>query len=331
MTRPTLSCWLWLALLAACGGSATVASTETTADAVDIQPPAPEPEATDYLPADTYLLVTVDVARLRSSPYYPMVVETLKATDEIGAAEEEALHSMVERTSRMWFAGVPNTGGRGGDLGCILFEGDYEPGQPEAALRALVPDNADFVETEIAGHAVIEGQGGMLAQLGGRAWIMGEPARVRAVLQSPPGGFAAMADPAWSEARQWLQQPEAAVQMVALGTTALHHDLSRNSPLDPAAPSHIRSVAGALDVSDGMAVEVMALTDDGAVAAGMAQWARDTVGQLRQNMIVSMLSLGPVLDGIDARAEGMTAGVRVRVADGEVRRLLGMLPNMLAQ
>ncbi len=330
MTRPTTLRWLGLALLAACGGSATVASTETTADAVAIEAPAPEPDPTAYLPADTYLLVEVDVARLRTSPYYPMVVEALKATDEIDAQREDLLHTLAERTSRIWFAGVPTAPGRGGDLGCIIVQGDYDPGQPEAALRQMVPNPEDLQQTEVAGHMALESRGGMMAQLTERAWIIGPPDRVKPLLLDPPGNFAAASDPAWAQARQWLPA-DAGITLVALGTDALRYDMAHESPMDDATAAHLRAAGVAFDAADGLDVAGMVLMDDGAVAESVVQWVDATLAQLAQNMIVSMLSLGPILESVDARAEGTVAGARLHVADGEVRRLLGMLPNMLAQ
>lgn len=319
-------------LLAACGGGATAtAGNDTTADAVDVAAVPPPPEPTDYLPADTFAVLTIDVARLRSSPYYPTVVEAIKSTDEMSPEEEEMVHALVERTSKVWAVGIPDDDGTGADLGVILVEGDYEPGQPEAALRAVVAYPDRLQEMEIAGHHVIAEQNGMLAQIDGRHWLMGPSERVRALLENPPGAFPAQNDPAWVEAEQWLQEPSAGVTFVALGGPALHDELRRETPMDAATSESTRAVAFGLDASDGVALEAVGVMSDPAVAGQVISYVQEQVDAFGQSMIAGMLGLGPILQGVVAQAEGAKAGIRLRIADAEVQRLLGLVPNLLNQ
>ncbi len=318
-------------VLAACGGGTANTSTETTADAVDVAPAPPELQATDYLPADTFAVLTIDVTRLRASPYYPTVVEAFKSTDEMSAEEEELLHGLVERTSKIWAVGIPDDDGTGADLGVIMVEGDYEPGQPEAALQAIVPNPGQLQQIEIAGHHALSGDGGTLAEIDARHWLVGPPERVRALLESPPGGFAAQNDPAWAEAQQWLQRPQAGITFVALGGPALHWELERESPMDAQTAASTRAVAFALDAEDGVSVEAMGLMGDPGVAAQVIQYVQRQIDELGQSMVAGMLGLGPILQGIVAQAEGTVAGIRLNIADAEVRRLLGLLPNLMNQ
>ncbi|MBO6938730.1 MAG: hypothetical protein JJ863_27425 [Deltaproteobacteria bacterium] len=324
------ACALFVMLLAACGGG-TANTSGTTADAIDVAPVPPEPQATDYLPADTFAVLTLDVTRLRSSPYYPTVVEAFKSTDEMSAEEEELLHGLVERTSTVWAAVIPDDDGTGADLGVILVEGDYDPGQPEAALRSVVPNPDQLQPIEIAGHRALSGDGGTLAEIDARHWIIGPPERVRALLENPPGGFAAQNDPAWAEAQQWLQRPDAGITFVALGGPALHYELERESPMDAQTAASTRAVAFSLDADDGVSVEAMGLMGDHDVAAQVIQWVQRQIDQLGQSMVAGMLGLGPILQGIVAQAEGTVAGIRLNVPDAEVRRLLGLLPNLMNQ
>ncbi len=324
-------CSLLFAFLGACGGSATATVHSDTADAVDVAEAAPAPEPTDYLPADTFALLTIDVARLRASPYYPTVVEAIKSTDEMSAEEEEILHGLVERTSTVWAVGIPDDDGTGADLGVILVEGDYEPGQPEAALRAVVPNADRLQEMEIAGHRVLADGNGMLAEIDGRHWLIGPPERVRPLLENPPGPFPAQNDPAWIEAQQWLQEPNAGVSFVALGGPALHWELDHGSPMDGSTAESTRAIAFGLDAPDGVALEAMGLMSDPAVASQVITYVQRQLDELGQSMVAGMLGLGPILQGVVAQAEGAEAGVRLHIADPEVRRLLGLVPNLLNQ
>jgi len=326
-----LSVSVVLSLLAACGGANGAASEETTAAAVDVAPVPPPPEPTDYLPADTFAMLTVDVARLRASPYYPPVVEALKSSDEMSAEEEEMLHSLIERTSTIWAVGIPDDDGTGADLGVILVEGDYEPGQPEAALRAVMRNPDRLTETEVAGHRVLGDSNGALAQLDGRHWLIGPPERVRPLLENPPGAFPAQNDPAWVEAQQWLEEPNAGVTFLALGGPALHYELQRETPMDAATAESTRAVAFGLDAADGVAIEAMGLMSDPAVASQVIDYLEAQIGAFSQSMVAGMLGLGPILRGIVAQADGAEAGVRLHIPDAEVRRLLGLVPNLLDQ
>lgn len=318
-------------LLAACGASATTVDHDTTVNAVEVSEAEPEAQPTDYLPADTFALLTIDVTRLRASPYYPAVVEALKGADEIPAEEEEQIHALVERTSKLWLAGVPDDDGTGADVGVVLIEGDYEPGQAEAALRGMMPSSAELREIEIAGHRVLDGGRGMLAEIDARHWLLGPSERVRPLLESPPGAFEAQNDAAWIEARQWLQRPDAGVTFIATGGPALHYELDRETPMDAATAESTRAVALSFDADEGVTLEAVALMSDPAVATEVIAWVQRQIDDLGQSMIAGMLGLGPVLQSVVAQAEGAKAGVRVQIPDAEIRRLLGLLPNLMAQ
>jgi len=329
--RALLGSSAFLVLLAACGGGTATTSTETTADAVDVAPAPPQLQPTDYLPADTFSVLAVDVTRLRSSPYYPTVVEAFKSTDEMSPEEEEMLHALVERTSKVWAVGVPDDDGTGADMGVILIEGDYEPGQPEAALRMVMPNRYELEQIEIAGHRVFTGGGGMLGEIDARHWLLGPPERVQPLLENPPGAFPAQSDPAWAEAQQWLQRPQAGVTFLGLGGPALHYELERETPMDAQTAQSTRAVAFSLDADNGVTVEAMGLMDDPVVAAEVIQWVQQQLDALGQSMVAGMLGLGPILQAVVAQAEGTVAGIRLQIPDAEIRRLLGLLPNLMSQ
>jgi hypothetical protein len=118
---------------------------------------------------------------------------------------------------------------------------------------------------------------------------------------------------------------------VALGGPALHYELQRETPMDAATAESTRAVAFGLDASDGVALEAMGLMSDPAVAAQVISYVQRQLDELGQSMVAGMLGLGPILQGVVARADGAEAGVRLHVADAEVRRLLGLVPNLLNQ
>ena len=321
-------------LLAACGASADVSvATGSAADSVTIAPPPAALEPMDYLPAETYALLTVDVGRLRSSPYYPAVVEALKSTDEMPPEEEEVLHQLLERTEKAWLAVVPHGTRQGGDVGCILFEGQYDRGQIESALQALLTpsEREQLHEVDVAGHRGLESGSGMVVELDDQHWLMGPPQRVRALVQSPPGGITAMADPAWEEAEGWLRRPQAGIGLVALGTPQLQHDLTQTAPMSEATAAHVRAAALSFDAADGMDAEGMILMDDPAVAEQVVAWLQAQLEQFAGSVAAGMLGLGPILETVEIRTEGPVAGARAHAPDSEVQRLLGLVPALLTQ
>ena len=313
----------------ACGGSANVSSAETTANAVDVQPAAPTVAPTDYLPSDTYLTVDVDVARLRASPHYESLLDVAKSMEEVEEAKAAALETFIENTSHVVVTGVPRTSGNGGDVGVMLFEGDYEPGQPEATLRILVRSPQELRESQLAGHHVIDAGSGMLAQIDERHWLLGPSDQVKNLIQTPPGAFSAQQDPAWREAEGWLQRPRAAVTLRALGTPSLRADLTRDSPMDAASSRSVRAAAASFDLEQDAFVEAMFLMDDPAVAANVVQSLQSMINALGQNVFVRMMGLSRVLETVTLAAEGTAAGGRAQIPEDEVRRLLGLVPNAL--
>lgn len=314
---------LFAAVLFACGGSAS--SEMQVASPVDVSTPPPAPEAlTDYLPPETTALVTVDVARLRSSPYYPTIRRFVESASDSDAQVSQGVHELMESTRVVHIAAGPKNGRM--DVLGVVFEGSYAEGQVRRVLTSMA-SNQTLTEGTVAGFPATIGGDAVLVDLGNGRWFFGPQTGTSAL--SAPRAPEAMRSPGYVAAAARLTTPAPIARFVALGDPALARELARNSPLDATSAARVQGVALAVDATNGIQAEGYMVTDGADLAAQVAQFVRGQVNQAVGTMELRVIGVSAILERTQVVEDGPVVGASLSVTDAEVRDLIDRLGGLI--
>lgn len=324
-----------LLAVAACGGGTTTVQEETTTP-VDVHhaEAAPRPSATSLLPADSFAVVEIDVARGRNSAYFDMVREWvvyLIQEEEPRDAERiiQTLDQAVQDIDRVWASFVPRGQSRY-DLGAIVFEGRFQPGEVEGWLQQIMPDHVreDLHEIEMGAYRGWQARDGALVQIDEGLYVLGPPDRIQGAVTAPAEP-AAFSNADFLAAQQQLNVASPIVRVTVLGTPAGRHMLRYDSPLE-AAGERASAAALAIDASSGAEVHALAMLDTPETAAGWAaNLTRMRDEATRQMPLAMMPRLVAAMNAVQIQAQGTQAVVDFRISDADLRPLLETLDGFL--
>lgn len=279
-----------------------------------------------YLPRNTWGRIDVDLTLVRSSPYYTNLRELLGAAPVEQDAQREVFSEILERVDGVTFA--LGTIRASGDLTGIVVRGSFTLDDVRRWLAALDVSDAVPTDIELDGRPGLTQRDATIVQMDPTTWLLGPTEVMREAFVSPavPSAFS---DPTYLEAKARSSLGAVALRGTILGTPESQRFISRESPLSLEESAHVRAIAFAVAIDQGLRAEGFALLDDPNLArevVARATLERDT---LAQQAPVQMFGLGPVVSGIELVQADADAVVRVNLPDDLVRRLFGMAGGLL--
>ncbi|MEZ4328386.1 MAG: hypothetical protein R3B40_24395 [Polyangiales bacterium] len=301
-TLALLSLTALCASIASCGGGGGGSTTPVTAG---------PPPLVRLLDADTPVVVHVDTASVRQSPYYSLVHDALLNTlSEREQGEFRRVVQLLDRTDSIVFGMDPVH-----DSGAVLFRGAFEPQH----IELLNPPEATFTYRTHTLRGDERAQGIITAD----TFVVGSTEVVHRVLDrldglSPAtgptlGGFAEAAG------RAHLGERDASA--VVLLTAEMRERMGRGDVEDALREAGL-SFGGSLDARNGIRLSAFfTASSEGAVQL-LARQLREVITEAQQDMTLAMLGLSVLLQQIQIEERGTDLLVEFHLDDAQVRELL---------
>jgi len=276
-------------------------------------------DAWNLVPATASSLVDLDLAALRASPWSRALVTG-------GFVEDRELrvrafgYDVFDDADRVVLAGFE---GAGTPRQIVVVTGRFDATRVGHAFAAATPGAA---ETRWRDCPIWEGAGRAVT-LVGRTLVQGTPETVRAaidtawgVLGDARGGpLGALARDVDAEARR------PAITLALLVTDDMRARAQGFTEIPPA----LRRVAARLDLGADLELTGQAIFDDAARAAPAARLWTDSLRELKQNRMLRLMGLAPVVDGATLQAEGARVHLRLRIAEDRREALSERLALLL--
>jgi hypothetical protein len=284
-----------LALVAGCASASSLPSAAPEARTA--------PEDADLLavvPAEAEVVLIVDLAQLRRSPWTRQLVTEGAAARGGGQGFDEATD-----VDRLILVRLPDEG-----ASLTVVQGRFQRARVEAAFRE---GKSDVTSSNFRGSAVWQSQLEAMAFLTPRTLLSGPLPAVRGAI-----------DAAWGRARdvrgeRWLRQIrgqsekpaalEIAIKVSDQMRSLMHEDLAEAEALE--------RVGGRLDLGSDLALSLIGATTTGTQAAGLAARLQETAGVLGQRPSMAALGLAPVLTGARIAARGTEVGAELNITESE--------------
>ncbi len=332
--------WMLLAGVLGCGGGTQVEG-ETTPVEVQHVEVAAAPTPIEVLHPDSFALIEVDVARARNSPYYPIVWPWIVGLIEDEARDEaprliEALNQAIQDVDRVYASFVPRNSGSY-DLGSVVVEGRFEPGEVEGWLRSAVPPEraARLTPTQIGNYRGFSmgdetsASSGALIEVSPSIWVLGPRSALEAPLANPAAP-AAFSDASFLEARTRLSIAQPMATCVVLGTEEGKRLLRRDSPLERQAES-ARSAAVSVDATSGVQLDSIALFDSPEPASVLVGRLSELRNEAANSMPIRMMPrVSSAIESIAIQQDASDVGVAFQMPDAELRPLLETLGGFIS-
>ncbi len=317
-----------LVSLASCGG----AQTTGTGDADEA--PAVPADLLALVPANPAVLVRVDVAALRASPYWSTMSGWvgILAGQMQGPADD--LTRLLERTDELVW-GVWDSDD--GDDVLILARGSFQPGELEQVFREAATESGETVrDKRVDGFGLLATRRVVGGHLDARTWITAPLARVRASIAAGTGrapglrsgaAYRAVATEVGFDggAVAFIGEVTPMVRREAAQTAEHGGDEGRIAQL----VLGFRQGGARLDVRDGLAVTAVGDATSAQAAASAAGFVRSQAQEFGSSIPAMMLGVAPVLSRVDVQVHGTRATGSVRASDAEVRTILARLDGFV--
>ena len=326
-SRTPLAFGALLALtLAACGGAeATTAGAETTVAARSR--PAWERTPMALLPRDAFLVAHVDGAQLRRSPYFPFVETLVRQLVDGDAGEQQIATALIGNIDEAWI-GVRDTSS--GQLVGVVRGANLD-----AAMRRFVTQVMSGATVQTKGRAqiwqTVSGSNDAVVRLEAKTWVFVIDGGLPELLTRVDGG--GEGDPL-SEPRMRATAERIGFSTRApLGVVAHLDDRLRRQFAGQGIPLRLLAgadyVAGRLDASNGLAVDVTADMLSADAAAQTEDALRGVVSGYASNPMVALMGFSDILRRIEVRATGARVDARATTTDEETRSLLERYGELL--
>ncbi|HEX2658072.1 MAG TPA: hypothetical protein VHU40_07375 [Polyangia bacterium] len=320
---------LALLLIALGGGCRGGCSRATTAPAPTMASPL------SWFPADTHVVLSIDFARLRTTPLWS-ALGGLATTDP---ADRQRIEDLAKRTGLdplkqvdSLIVAFPEEARAQGSMGLIL----RGQGLDEARLVAYVRDQVgkqgdDLFSFRRAGRTLWATRrepttAGFFVD--DRTFVLGAGgwAEKMADLSAEPNAKGASTNPTLVHLVEQAG-PSRAVWAVALVPAATRAALAAD-PTVPGAAGVNRLSLG-IDIGTGVDAKLVADLATHAEAEAMAQQVRDAVVTAKRSPQVLLLGLAPYLDGISSRAAGVGCELSLRLSDSQTNDAIERLRALL--
>jgi hypothetical protein len=292
--------------------------------------PAPD-RLLSALPAGTRFVVSIDIARLRSSALWSRVAALAEESPE----DKQRLERLTRRTGldplrqiHRIVAAFPDNPRAQGTF-ALIIEGE---GFDEQRLVAFArEDSGAKLEPRTRGRRRLwsSGAGRPAAFFDGTTRVVlgaGAWADTMADLADGAPGVRSAADDLELVHLVARGQPSRALWLAALVPLDVRQALMADPRLDSAG-SVTRLAAGA-DLGPGLTAELVADLSNAADARTLEGRIATTVRESKRNAKLLMLGLGPYLDALEAHADGPTLRVKLTLGEPQLNDLLERLGGL---
>ncbi len=314
--------------LVACGS--TQETGDTTPEPVDVaEVEAPRPlDPLSVLPRATISVVTVDIARLRTSPYYPTVHGWLDLLPDMTPERRQALETVITTTDRAMFAMV-SRGDRSAELGAIYFEGRFAEGQIGDLLRTIAapPQAERFQEVQIGDYSGVGDDDAAVLQLEDGKYIMGPHQYIRESLQSPQRP-ASLSDANVAALEQALGATPAAIRGWVQLDASAQRLLARESDLPAELVEQLLAGAFVVDFADGATAEALGQTTSPQVAAQLAEVLQAEVDRYTTGLPARAAGLHLLNEGMTVAPDAERVRLNFAMSNEDTTALLSRLDNL---
>ena len=322
---------------AACGGSDA-----QLPEAQHAAGPAVPPDPVAVLPASANLALRLDLARLRSSPYYATLVEWAFRGMAVPPDREASLREVFARTDVLVLAMLDAQGGASEDV-VLIARGSYRPDEIMQHLRVLLSPSGNAAEVRVESRAetaslahpaaVAHGPEASGAVLADHTWIVTRGSLLDSTLararQRRP--VARQLSPAFEATAARVGFERGALGLVVLNTGGMEAVLA--SELGGSEGSMVRSMktlGARLEVDNGLQLEAVAQTNSNEAAFGIARFIQNELRNLSSNMMLRAMGLGELIAAVDVSSSGAEVVGNLRLTDAQAQSLLARLGTLLA-
>lgn len=319
---------LVLCSVAACGGAQT-----TGTSGAGGTPTVPQ-DLLALVPADPAVLVRVDVAAVRGSPYWATVSGWIGVLAGQMDGPADDLTRLLERTDELVW-GVWDS--EGGDDVLILARGSFQAGELERVFREAAAESGETVrEKRVDGFGLLATRRVVGGHLDARTWITAPLARARAAIAAGTAGapglrsgetYRAIASDVGFEGGAVAVIGEVTPMVRAEAAQTAEHggDEGRIAQL----VLGFRRGGARLDVRDGLALTAIGDAASAEAARDAAGFVRTQAQAFGSSIPAMMLGVAPVLSRVDVQVHGTRATGSVRASDAEVRTILARLDGFV--
>lgn len=331
---------LCLLLAPACGSSAPAPS-DPSAVAAGQGAALPPPQPVELLPADVFLVLRADMSKLRQSPYWPTIegwiAQMQQAADRAGESSGamESLAAVLDRTDEILVALAPSERPGGEPHTLVIASGAYQPGELQDYLAEQARRRGHTEPPRIEareGRDVIVAGDAAGVDVDGNMWIAGSPGRVDEMLSrlERRAGASPMASDRFRAMAERVSFDDASLAVVAEGTPEVREMLRRRVPgtAQPLVGS-LLSFGMRLEIDSGIDLSAIVVTDDPAVAEGLAVYVQRMIGRVDGNMFVRMLGAQGIIDATTVSAQGPEARLVVAADHETTANALDRLGNFI--
>lgn len=306
----------------------------------------------DAVPAETFLVATLDVAKLRASPLAAPLTPLVRRLGAMAEAPRACGFDPLDRLTSIAVA-VPEAEDSG-DFG-VAMQGDVARddlaacAQKVVAARGgsaeIVADGAwAFVEDRAATASLARRlEGGRLALHDGGPFLLGRGAWLDAMRQAVEGKHARVATNARHEELRAALGADGDGNGAALAVTALLpasvRDRIRNEMGDEKSGKGVKQPSAAMDGVLGVSAAGVSLAFDGATTDLRAELRCDTETACREveelvetkraaaqkDLGLRLVGIGAVLDALVVERHGAALSARARVPTDDARRVVEAL------
>ncbi len=326
-----VACAVVACAVVACGGATPDVADTTVADGTPVVP-----SAVGHLPETAFLVMRIDVAALRASPYHEELDEWVReiAQGLSGTALASLDLPSLANVSDEIVIGV-NAAPAGADDVEIsaVFRGHYDVVSLRRTLGDLREDGQPvFVGKVRDGQEVLVRAGqGEVALLPDGTILAGTEGQVAPMLERHAGhaGPSPLDAGSLQAMAQRVDFDTATGALVILVTPAVAQQMQSDVRLQAGDTVGMR-----LNLSGDLDFRAIAATHDVAAASTIASLVEDMVARARREAMVAMMGFGPFLAGTTARVDGTDAIVEMHAGQRDVHNMLGRLsalvPAMIA-
>ena len=276
-------------------------------------------DAWNLVPATASSLVDLNLAALRASPWSRALV-----TGGFVEDREERVrafgYDVFDDADRVVIAGFE---GAGTPRQIVVVTGRFDAARVGHAFAAATSGAA---ETRWRDCPIWEG-GGRAVTLVGRTLVQGTPETVRAAIDTAWGVLGdARGGPLGALARDVDAEARRPAITLAL---LVSDDMRARAQGFTEIPPALRRVAARLDLGADLELTGQAIFDDAARAVPAARLWTDSLRELKQNRMLRLMGLAPVVDGATLQAEGARVHLRLHIAEDRREALSERLALLL--
>jgi hypothetical protein len=278
----------------------------------------PEPiDPYDHLPADSQVIVHVDVRRLRDSPYGPTLERTLLrlAERELTPELAEVLEAHIARLDELWLSG------RDAGRGRVFVRGEFSGDM--AADWVRWPGD-EVARKEKNGRVLYEGEQLATTRVRDRLWLVANADRLGAMV----AGLDTVEDGALQAGRLAAVAGEIEFRD-ATAAVVFEIDEEAERRMSRAVELSVGGIAGArLDADDGVQLAARLHAPDDASAAETHRAATRMLDRFGGHPLVRVLGLDPIFTATLVEVEGRTVELETVLDDPTARDLLAKLARL---